>query len=247
MPGIVATQSGHVVISTSPNAARVARASLDGLALDRAPRSSRRVEDARRGPPLAVTGNVTWPFATVGIARLDLDRVLDEPVVGSDVRAGAAPRRSSSTGDASTAITVPVAVSPRSNVSTSWPTSVAGSTVGVASPRTAVSGKTGRRPGRAAPASTAVVNASGSSAVERPRSRRRRRPGRPAGTPRGCRRSSRPLLRTVSVSGSSAAGMTVIVFGSTLPAVPGFDGRRPGRRASVGKIGRPDELGPRRR
>ena len=45
----------------------------------------------------------------------------------------------------------------------------------------------------------------------------------------------RGLLRTDSVCGSSAAGMTVIVFGSTLPAVAGLHGRD----ADVG-LGRDD-------
>jgi hypothetical protein len=66
----------------------------------------------------------------------------------------------SSTGESSTAITVPVARSPRSNDSCSLPSSVAGSTVGVASPRTAVSSNTSAFSDLPPPSLTAAMKAS---------------------------------------------------------------------------------------
>src|SRR6185503_11649014 len=121
----------------------------------------------------------------------------------------------------STASTVPVAFAPRSNDSTSLPSSVAGSTVYVASPRLAVSGNT-VVPSVASDGSasfSAKLDASWASIafVAAVMS---------ALTTRGNSSRFPPLVGpgfvTSSVTGSSPRGITVIVFGSTLPSGPAF-------------------------
>ena len=137
MLGIDETQSGHGTISTWPNGASAASASSMALALHE--RKQPRVEDPDAGRRRGGRERDLRRWSTVPSPASISIGAVDEAVVGADVRQildSAMP----STGESSTAITVPVAPTPRSNAGPPCRLIVAGSTVGVDDPRTAVSG-----------------------------------------------------------------------------------------------------------
>ena len=125
------------------------------------------------------------------------------------------------TGLESTAMTVPVALTPRSNDGTSLPMSVAAVDRRRRRPEDRGLGIEGGFAGVPAPSATAAAKVSASWALSCSRAA-------VTSASLTCGNSSRApplvaaLLRTESVVGSSAAGMTVMVFGSTLPDGPGL-------------------------
>ena len=116
-------------------------------------------------------------------------------------------------------MTEPVALRPRSNDTISWPTSVAGSTVGVASPDLAVPVKTVAPPDASAGSWTFALNAAASVFLS---------DATAASTSFCVIRGKSVLvppvvtsgLLTLRVIGSSPLGMIRIVFGSTLLSLP---------------------------